>query len=156
MFRLFTIKHRKRGAERRSRCYGYRGKGNLSLLRTNTDGCGFEWVLVLVKHDRVKDVMSLVTEVWQLSAGFFPPETSWQCTSCKWNTALIQLMQVWVREHKVIDDQSLTPHNTNKTLLFKTSTDQKPSLSNVFYDEHKGYRRWIKLQLCLHVGLDEM
>lgn len=40
-------------------------KGNLSLFSTNTDGCCFEWGLVLLKHDKVRDDMPLVTKVWR-------------------------------------------------------------------------------------------
>lgn len=40
-------------------------KGNLSLFSTNTDGCCFEWGLVLVKHDKVRDDTPLVTKVWR-------------------------------------------------------------------------------------------
>lgn len=42
-------------------------KGNLSLFSTNTDGCCFEWGLVLVKHDKVRDDTPLVTKVWRSS-----------------------------------------------------------------------------------------
>lgn len=40
-------------------------KSNLSLFSTNTDGCCFEWGLVLLKHDKVRDDMPLVTKVWR-------------------------------------------------------------------------------------------
>lgn len=40
-------------------------KGSLSLFSTNTDGCCFEWGLVLLKHDKVRDDMPLVTKVWR-------------------------------------------------------------------------------------------
>lgn len=42
-------------------------KGNLSLFSTNSDGCCFEWGLVLVKHDKVRDDTPLVTKVWRSS-----------------------------------------------------------------------------------------
>lgn len=42
-------------------------KSNLSLFSTNTDGCCFEWGLVLVKHDKVRDDTPLVTKVWRSS-----------------------------------------------------------------------------------------
>lgn len=52
-------------------------KGSLSLFSTNTDGCCFEWGLVLLKHDKVRDDMPLVTKVWRSrnasAVAFFQP-----------------------------------------------------------------------------------